>query len=109
MLTVLATLRQQRRNGSTPSRASRTRSRPSSAGRAPPRSWSAAAYARAFAGHSLRCGFITTATRAGRTAVELAPHTGQSVVTIQRDYVEPHADWAAHPGRGLLDEVDAAP
>ena len=56
----------------------------------------------AFAGHSLRSGFVTSAAANGRTTATIASHTGHRSEAVLRGYIRPVTAFDSHPGEGLL-------
>jgi site-specific recombinase XerD len=55
-----------------------------------------------FAGHSLRAGFVTSASERGATAERIADHTGHRSVATVRTYTRRVDAFADHAGEGLL-------
>lgn len=62
-----------------------------------------------FAGHSLRSGFVTSATRAGRPLYQIQEKTGHKSLDSLALYIRSEGDWNEDPGRGLLDEKPSEP
>jgi site-specific recombinase XerD len=57
---------------------------------------------RAFGGHSLRAGFVTSAAERGARAERIADHTGHASIAMVRVYTRRVDTFADHPGEGLL-------
>jgi site-specific recombinase XerD len=56
----------------------------------------------AFAGHSLRAGFVTSAAERGARAERIMDHTGHRSVAMVRIYTRRADAFADHAGTGLL-------
>ena len=57
---------------------------------------------RAFAGHSLRAGFVTSAAERGARLERIMDHTGHKSVAMVRAYTRRADAFADHAGEGLL-------
>jgi integrase len=57
---------------------------------------------KAFAAHSLRSGWISTAAREGHAERDMMAHSRHANVQIFRGYVQRATRWDGHPGLGLL-------
>ena len=55
-----------------------------------------------FGGHSLRAGFVTSASEHGARAERIADHTGHASLSMIRCYTRRVDVFAGHPGEDLL-------